>query len=670
MNTIDTNPGTWYCFFCTAPATVTAEIDGEYVTLAVLDSEGKESFCAPAESISIETDGKFRVLPTKASAGTSGGGYFHSNLNVGHGVSAAVAAQCTLTLGDLATGGTLADSNGQSVELEAPHTYAEGGAVFRDVTEAGTLTIGEWSKAWEEKKDAKASGVFSIMGDEDTISVTNGEDEYSVQVPANYDTSVDDWTAAFAAAGCGVVCTAVEAHGETEVSVEAAEAGEAGNGFVISVENYEPVTLAGGSSARTAVDVFNDIHEDPDCPVDVTLDADEMGLGFTAKEYGVNDAISAEGDMFSNWTGMSGGHGDYTVAELVTAISGEFDDIAPTAGEAGGTITLTAITAGADANSITYTATGCFGGGTVKQGSTTRGKNAVEQTAFKIYLNGAELDVEPAPLPTALTPTTAMKHGGVYTVESSGSALVFSAVTIEDYNAARVWVDYNGAGGITWPSWSWRTEDGAPPEFDFFHRYKITVENDGLLTRAAVDDSYATRPEYEHTVLTETNMTDTSLELYIVPDETVHAAGAYIPGSVDNYGAFSADKYAGFHPATSLKDMDVEDIQNPLLPGEYADYGKGHSYDRPRLTFCTSRPVSVHAVTLKAASGESGSCVVLQAEVDGEWVLLGGKTGLDTDLEDIVITPCAPVSASKFMVQFGQNGWASAKLGNIRIFEV
>ena len=398
-----------------------------------------------ADSVSIDISGTATVtqnppLFKPASASALGGGYIESNLNVGHRASAAVAAVCTLTLGDLGTGGTLADSNGQSVELDNPHSYATGTVSITDATAAGTLSIGEWSKAWEEKKDAKASGVFSIMGDVDTISVTDGEDEYSVQVPANYDTSVDDWTAAFAAAGCGIVCTAVEAHGETEVSVEAAEVGEAGNGFVISVVNYEPVTLAGGSTARTAVDVFNDIHNDENCPVDVTLDADEQGLGFTAKEYGVNDEIAVTGSMFSDAVGMSGGHGDYSVAELVTAIAGGFDDITATAGETEGTITLTSNVAGADANAITYTATGCFGSGTVKQGSTTRGRNAVAQTAFKIYLNGDELDVEPAPLPAALTPTTAMRNGGVYLVTANATEQVYTAITLAANATAEIWL--------------------------------------------------------------------------------------------------------------------------------------------------------------------------------------------------------------------------------------
>lgn len=478
-------PNIWY--------TITPETDCDLATpngISIHLPAGIQYFHY-ADCVSIDITGTATVtqnppLFKPASASALGGGYIESNLHIGHGAADAVAAQCTLTLGDLATGGKLEDSNGQSVELENPHKYAEGSVAFRDATEACTLTIGEWSKEWTEKKDAKAYGTFSLMGDEDAIAVTNGGDEYSVLVPANYATSVDDWNAAFTAAGCGIVCTAVDAHGEVEVSVEAAEVGEAGNGFVISVGNYEPVTLDGGSTARTAADVFLDIHEDPDCPVDVTLDADEQGLGFTAREYGVNDTISAEGDMFSNWSGMSGGHGDYTVAELVTAISGGFNDITPTAGETEGTIVLTADTPGAAANSITYTASGCFGGGTVKQGSTTRGRNAVAQTDYEIILNGNR------PRPLDLTSTEPLKNGHVYTLAVAEGAALANA-RVDERATCELWIDYTaGSVDFTGTGWVWVTDGDAPASFTAGKRYCIALRNDGTATLANLQYEYTT----------------------------------------------------------------------------------------------------------------------------------------------------------------------------------
>ena len=445
-----------------------------------------------ADSVSIDISGTATVtqnppLFKPASASALGGGYIESNLNVGHGAADAVAAQCTLTLGDLASGGALADSNGQRVELEAPHKYAEGSAAFRDAAEACMLTIGEWSKVWEAAPGTRATGWLQLAAGMGTFMV-NG---LIVCNPEDY-TDVEAWNDVLEP--CGVYCTdeSIES-GSPKVNIAAIEYGEAGNAITLeAVGEFYSVsgpTLAGGANGRTAVDVFNDIHNDENCPVDVTLDADEQGLGFTAKEYGVNDTISAVGDMFSNWTGMSGGHGDYTVAELITAISGEFDDIAPTAGATEGTITLTANTAGAAANAIEYTAAGCFGSGTVKQGSTTRGKNAVAQTEFKIYLNGAELDVEPAPQPTALTPTTAMRNGGVYTVAADIDA---KAISLPANATAEIMVTNDAYPvSVQWPdSWYWldgtssaeaaQGERDVPPQMDVFcTRYCVEVRHDG-----------------------------------------------------------------------------------------------------------------------------------------------------------------------------------------------
>lgn len=421
----------------------------------------------------------------------AGGGYIESDLNVGHGAADAVAAQCTLTLGDLGTGGTLADSNGQSVELDNPHSYAEGYASFRDAAAACTLTIGEWSKAWEAAPGAQATGWLQLVAGMGTFMV-NG---LIVSNPEDY-TDVEAWNDVLEP--CGVFCTdeSIES-GSPKVNIAAIEFGEAGNAITLeAVGEYYSVsgpTLAGGANGRTARDVYNDILEDADCPVDVTLDADELGLGFTAKEYGVNDTISAVGDMFSNWSGMGGGHGDYSVAELVTAIAGEFDDITPAAGETEGTITLTAAEAGAAANAITYTATGCFGSGTVKQGSTTRGKDAVVQTAFKIYLNGAELDVEPAPLPAALTPSTPMRNGGVYTVDAAYEATTLS---LPANATAEIWVRIGATTfNVSLPdTWVWVNGAASDMTGKTNTTFCIAVRNDGVKVLASMAYSYETIP--------------------------------------------------------------------------------------------------------------------------------------------------------------------------------
>ncbi len=68
---IKTIAGNWYSLTCTAPATVTAEIDGESVTLAKLDESGTTVICAPSATVTVETEGKYRLLPTKAPAAAS-----------------------------------------------------------------------------------------------------------------------------------------------------------------------------------------------------------------------------------------------------------------------------------------------------------------------------------------------------------------------------------------------------------------------------------------------------------------------------------------------------------------------------------------------------------------------------------------------------------------------
>jgi len=74
QHNIKTTPGSWYSVTATQAATVTASIDGESVTLAILAEGGSVTICAPANSIAIDTQGKLRVLPTKAPGSMPGSG--------------------------------------------------------------------------------------------------------------------------------------------------------------------------------------------------------------------------------------------------------------------------------------------------------------------------------------------------------------------------------------------------------------------------------------------------------------------------------------------------------------------------------------------------------------------------------------------------------------------
>ena len=679
-------PNIWY--------TITPETDCELATpngISIHLPAGIQYFHF-ADCVSIDISGTATVtqnppLFKPASASALGGGYIESNLNVGHGASAAVAAQCTLTPGaDLDIGGTL-EHDGSVVELE--DQFAELDIAVSHPEYGGKLEVTDNNGQTLYTFDIPAApGDFASIvltlaqgwelesiefaldkGDGDTLELAySWEGDFVLADFADFlNSGAEGSLGDFAEAqtwGPGIKITLKDP----------VFAGTAGNAVSYAsrtmspFENEDGETFSGGGENARDLAGLVEAMQDNDAPVEVEENSGNDGVLLTSKVGGAAGAYNAANvaDSGGLWLGVDDSlaiASPRTPADLAGVIEEDLTLMQlASASVSEGRIVLTAPTTptATEYNGLEYTATGCFGSGTVKQGSTTRGKNAVAQTDYEIILNGNQ--------PRPLTPTTAMRNGGVYTINDNFDAQL---VTIPANASARIWAYKDtGALNVQWPSWTWLTPDGMQPEFDYFKQYRLQVERDNFATTAKVVDSYPIHPEYEHTELTATNMKNTSLELYIVPGETVHTGSAQVSGSVDNYGAFSADKYAGFAPAGSLKDLDGADIENPLLPGEYANYGKGNSYDRPRLTFCTSRPVSVYAVTLKAASGTTGSCVVVQAEVDGEWVLLGGKTGLGTSLKDIVIIPSAPVSASKFMVQFGHNAWASSKLGNIRIFEV
>lgn len=524
---------------------------------------------------------------------------------------------CTLTLGDLAKGGTLTDSNGQSVELDAPHAYATGHVDIADATAAGTIVFGEHEAIEFEAQPAVAASALLDMKDSlpDGIEFAlaiGGEDQNGFSADNSEGWTLDSLVSAINNADNWTHAPEVEASkadGKCLLTAKSEYPGSAGNSLEVIAFAHSPFTepdtlLSGGVDARTQQEVVDTLNASEDCPAVAVLahveaqdamavftpldeyddsmdyelgvyedgvlvnewawsaqdgdtaqelvDAlnDDSGqywqntrdieaaleggkvvlrrigvhgaasngysvepyavtpfvetdekpiaggldesytISFTAKEYGVNDTIVVTGSLFGDEIGMSGGHGDYTVAELVTAISGEFSDITPAAGEAEGTITLTATTAGKAANAITYTATGCFGSGTTRQGSTTRGKDAVEQTDYKIYLNGEEFSgggAPVAPVPEPLGTTTTLLHGHVYTLAvEAGTDL--SALGVELYGTAELWIDYT-AGSVTWPTlWSW--VDGIVPTFTAGTRYFVRGWSDGVAVIAKLEYSY------------------------------------------------------------------------------------------------------------------------------------------------------------------------------------
>lgn len=65
-HSVKTIPGTWYTITATAPATVIEFIQGEIATLATLKKSGTDFFRPSTTQVTINTEGKFTVLPTKA----------------------------------------------------------------------------------------------------------------------------------------------------------------------------------------------------------------------------------------------------------------------------------------------------------------------------------------------------------------------------------------------------------------------------------------------------------------------------------------------------------------------------------------------------------------------------------------------------------------------------
>ena len=482
-------PHLWY----TISSTADCDVDCSNGISIHLPAHFQHFLFADMESIDVSGEATVTQNPPSFTPySESRGEEWTADLRIGHAAADAVAAVCTLTLGDLATGGTLTDSNGQSVELEAPHAYATGHVDIADATAAGTIAFGEHEAIRFEAK-AAANASCNLIDEAGTwgqepiqlrslADPENPAGEYVVLWEAEGSFNTDeDFIAAFNSeqdfAEAEIVL--IEEIAYFHITAKGDYAGAEGNRIVVTNgEEYYTAQLAGGVGARTPQEVVDALNASEDCPAVATLDADEGGIGFTAKEYGVNDTIVVTGSLFSDEMGMSGGHGDYTVAELVTAISGEFSDITPAAGETEGTITLTATTAGKAANAITYTATGCFGSGTTRQGSTTRGKDAVEQTDYKIYLNGEEFSgggAPAAPVPEPLGTTTTLLHGHVYTLAVAEDTDL-SALGVELYGTAELWVDYT-AGSVDVSGWEW--QEDAPDNWEAGKRYCIVLRNDG-----------------------------------------------------------------------------------------------------------------------------------------------------------------------------------------------
>lgn len=92
-----------------------------------------------------------------------------------------------------------------------------------------------------------------------------------------------------------------------------------------------------------------------------------------------------------------------------------------------------------------------------------------------------------APVPEPLGTTTTLLHGHVYTLAVAGDTDL-SALGVELYGTAELWLDYT-AGSVTWPTlWSW--VDGIVPTFTAGTRYFVRVWSDGVAVISELKYSY------------------------------------------------------------------------------------------------------------------------------------------------------------------------------------
>ena len=477
-----------------------------------------------ADSVSIDISGTATVtqnppLFKPASASVLGGGYIESNLNVGHGAADAVAAQCALTPGaDLDIGGTL-EHDGSVVELESQ--FAELDIAVSHPEYGGKLAVTDTGGQTLYTFDVPAApGHFASIaltlaqgwelnniefalekGDGDTLELAySWEGEFILADFADFlNSGAEGSLGDFAEAqtwGPGIKITLKDP----------AFAGTAGNAVSYASRTMSPFTnedgetfSGGGENARDLAGLVEAMQDD-DAPVEVEANPGNDGVLLTSKVGGAAGAYTvvnaAGGDL---WLGVDGTLAIATPRTLEDLAGAIEEDLTlmqlASASVSGGKIVLTAPTTptATEYNDLVYTATGCFGDETVKQGSTTRGKDAVSKTSWQIVLNGEVLDVEPAPTPEELEEDTAMKNHGVYLVTADATAQDFTGITLADNGTAEIWLTCtSNDNSVALPGssegWIWLD---AMPDMEAGKTYAVAARN--------VGNAVLAHPIYEYT---------------------------------------------------------------------------------------------------------------------------------------------------------------------------
>lgn len=401
----------------------------------------------------------------------------------------------------------------RNLHLDAkPDAQSRGVLTVADATEGGTLSIGETGlPAFSEKKETPASISLALVSD---VSELHGDYEIGLQyngelwcIFATYITTFtgEEFAEVISNAerwglpdGTALGFAPVEATWDSTTEkitmVSTAKLGEDGNNLTYEAQTMTPFdapedpSFSGGQDARTMEEavnmVSNAINTAAGESVEAIADYENNAVNVTALEAGAAGdllAFSVTGDLLEVTRQMQGGQDARTldeVAAAITAAGSDFaDEVVVSHASGATTLTLTAATAGKAANAIVYTSTGCFGGGTVKQGSTTRGKDAVTQTDYEIIMNGG------APQPLDLASTAPLKNAHVYTLAVAVDTDL-SALTVTAYATCELWIDYT-AGSVTWPQGLWWAE-GSAPTLAAGKSYAIALRNDGVKLRANV----------------------------------------------------------------------------------------------------------------------------------------------------------------------------------------
>lgn len=87
------------------------------------------------------------------------------------------------------------------------------------------------------------------------------------------------------------------------------------------------------------------------------------------------------------------------------------------------------------------------------------------------------------PTPEPLPASGALKHGHVY-LATATDGLDLSALSVEEYGTAELWIDYV-SGSVTWPAALWWVE-GDAPTLEAGKSYAIAIRDDGVKLRANV----------------------------------------------------------------------------------------------------------------------------------------------------------------------------------------